>query len=126
MYFLVVGVQIVHCNTSGATCGPMIVLVPLFLGSMDILLMWGSARDTKGVRFGAIALTVVSITVAIGTVGPIIYGTGFLTDYLFFMFYLSWGVIFMSIIEFVVVVFALMSPKDRLDDLRLPNSTRTY
>ena len=126
MYFLVVGVQIVHCFTGGTPCSAMIVLVPLFLGVMDTILIWGSARDTMGVRIGAIALAAVSITVAIDTLAPILYGPRPLTDYLFFMYYLSLGIIFVSIIEFVVVVFDLMSPKDRLDDLRLLNSTRTY
>ncbi len=126
MYFLVVGVQIVHCNTDGVTCGVMIVSVPLFLGVLDSLLIWWSGRDTTGVKFGAIILAIVSIGVAIDTLVPIYHGPGLLTDYLFFLFYLAIAIIVISIVELAVVAFDLASPKESLDDLRFPSSIRTY
>jgi hypothetical protein len=126
IYFFVVGVQLVHCSTEIISCGAMIVLVPLFLGVMDSLLIWASGRDTMGVKFGSISLSIVSIIVAFNTLTPILYGSGPITDYLYFMFYLSFGVIIMSALEIIVVFFDLASPKESLEDLRFSSSTRTY
>ena len=126
IYFFVVGVQVVHCNTEVSSCDVLIVLVPLFLGGMDTLLIWASGRDTVGIRFGSISLSIVSLIVAIDTLAPILYGSGPITDYLILMFYLSFGVIIMSTLEFIVVFFDLASPKESLEDVRLSTSTRTY
>jgi len=79
-----------------------------------------------GVRFGSISLSIVSIIVAFNTLALILYGSGPITDYLYFMFYLSFGVIFMSALEIIVVFFDLASPKESLEDLRFSSSTRTY
>jgi len=126
IYFLVVGVQVVHCNIEVSSCDVLIVLVPLFLGVMDTILIWVSGRDTTGVRFGSISLSIVSIIVAIDTLAPIIYGSGPITDYLYLMFYLSFGVIIMSTFEFILVFFDLASLKESLEDLRVSNSIGTY
>ena len=126
IYFLVVGVQLVHCNTEVTTCGVMLVLVPLIMGVMDSLLIWWSGRDSMGVKFGALSLSIVSAMIAIDTLAPILYSSGPATDYLNFMAYLSLGVIIMSTLEIVVVLFDLFSPKGDLEDLRFSSSTRTY
>lgn len=126
IYFLVVGVQLVHCNTEVISCGVMIVLVPLILGVMDSLLIWLSGRDSIGVKFGALSLSIVSAMVAGDTLAPILYASGPATDYLNFMAYLSLGVIIMSVMELVVVLFDLLSSKGDLEGIRLSTSTRTY
>ncbi|MFW9806215.1 MAG: hypothetical protein ACFFFK_05750 [Candidatus Thorarchaeota archaeon] len=126
MYFLVAGVQFVYCTTEALSCGIMIVLVPLTLGVLDSLLIWQSGRDTMVVRIAALTLSVVSLTVAIDTLAPIYHGPGLINDHLFFMFFLSFGVIIMSTLEFIIVVFDLASGKEELEDLRISTSTRTY
>lgn len=126
IYFLVVGVQLVHCNTEVTSCGVMIVLVPMVLGVMDSLLIWLSGRDSIGVKFGALSLAIVSTMIATDTLAPILYSSGPVTDYLNFMAYLSLGVILMSIMEMVVVLFDLASPKGATEDLRFSSSIRTY
>lgn len=126
IYFLVVGVQLVHCNTEATSCGVMIVLVPLVLGVMDSLLIWLSGRDSIGVKFGALSLSIVSAMVAIDTLVPILYASGPATDYLNFMAYLSLGVIIMSALEIVVLLFDFFSPKGDLEGLKISSSVRTY
>ena len=126
IYFLVVGVQIVHCTTEVTTCGAMIVLVPLILGVLDSILIWISQRDSTSVKFGALVLSIISTMIALDTLMPILYSTGPPSDYLTFMAYLSLGVVLMSAMEIVVVLFDLLSPKGGLEDLRYSSSTRTY
>jgi hypothetical protein len=126
IYFLVVGVQVVHCTTEVATCGAMIILVPLILGVMDSLLIWISGRESMGVLFGGLVLSIISAMVAIDTLAPILYSVGPVTDYMTFMAYLSLGVIIMSAMEIIVLLFALFSPKGNLEELRFSTSTRTY
>jgi hypothetical protein len=126
IYFLVVGVQVVHCNTEVSSCDIMIVLVPLFLGGMDTFLIWVSGRETIGVRLGSISLSVVSLIVAIDTLTLILYGSGPITDYLYFMFFLSFGVIIMSAIELIAALFELAGPKESIEELRISTSERTY
>lgn len=126
IYFLVVGVQLVHCNTEATSCGVMIVLVPLVLGVMDSLMIWLSGRDSMGMKFGAFSLSIVSAMVAIDTLTPILYASGPATDYLIFMASLSLGVVIMSVMELVVLIFDLLNPKGDLEDIRFSMSTRTY
>ncbi|MFX1580019.1 MAG: hypothetical protein ACFFBJ_10260 [Promethearchaeota archaeon] len=126
VYFLVVGVQIVHCSTEAVSCGLGIVLVPLTLGVMDSCLIWFSGRDTMRVKFGALSMSIISTMVAIDTLVPILYTTASVTNYLYFMFFLSFGVALMSALEIIVLWFDLISPKEKLEGPSLSTSTRTY
>jgi hypothetical protein len=126
VYFLVVGVQIVHCSTEAVSCVLGIVLVPLTLGVMDSCLIWFSGRDTMGVKFGALSMSIISTMVAIDTLVPILYTTASVTNYLYFMFFLSFGVALMSALEIIVLWFDLISPKEKLEGPGLSTSIRTY
>ena len=126
VYFLVVGVQIVHCNTDSTSCGIGIVLVPLILGVLDSLVIWLSGRDTLGIKFGSLSLSIISTLVAIDTLVPILYATVTITLYLYLMFYLSFGVILMSVLEILVLLFSLFSHTEVIDEARFTTSTRTY
>jgi len=124
-YFLVSGVQVVYCNTEAPSCGAMIVLVPLFLGAMDSMLIWQSERDSKGVKFLAIVLSLISLSVAIDTLAPI-YHASILTSHMLFMMYLSLIITALSIIEFVIVIYDLISQKEDLEGIKISTSIRTY
>ena len=126
VYFLVVGIQLVHCSTEAVSCEIGIVLVPLTLGVMDSLLIWFSGRDTMKVKLGALSMSIVSTMVAIDTLVPILYTTASVTDYLYFMLFLSFGVVLMSALEIIVLWFDLISPKEKLEGPSLSTSIRTY
>lgn len=124
MYFSVVGIQWIHCTVDGVTCGPMILLVPLILGVIDTLLIWGSGRESVLVKLISIAMSITSITVATITFAPILILTTPLTEYQSFMLYISLAACIISVIELLTVVTDLATPEKK--DVVLEGSVRTY
>jgi len=126
MYFSVVGIQWIHYTTESAVPSILIFLVPLLLGVMDSIMIRLSTRDSVGVKVGALALSIISITIAIDTIAPIAYSSGPLSEYLIFMFCLSLGVISVSAIELLVVIFGFHNSGRDKQDISLPGLVRTY
>jgi hypothetical protein len=124
-YFLVAGVQIVYCSTEVSSCRPMIVLVPLSLGLVDSLLIWQSGKDTLRIKILALLMCVISLTVAINTLVPILYG-GALTAHTQVMLILSLVVIIVSIVEFVIVAYDLASSNQDSENIVFSTSIRSY
>ncbi len=126
MYFSVVGIQWIHYTTESVVPSILIFLVPMLLGTMDSVMIGLSTRDSMGVKFDALGLSIISIVVAIDTIAPIVYFSGPLSEYLTIMFYLSLGVILISVIELTVVILGFYNSMRDDQSISLPGSVRTY
>lgn len=126
MYISLVGIQWIHYMTESVVSTILIFLVPILLGSMDSVMIWLITKDSMGVEFGALGFSIISITVAIDTLAPIVYFSGPLSEYLIIMFYLSLGVILILVIEITVVILGFYNSAQDDSSISLPGSVRTY
>ncbi len=95
------------CKMSSGTCDVMTVLIPLFLLFADMMIIRWSRKPFSDFLTVSILVSIMSNVAAMNTLRPSIYRSIFLNSDEFLMFVLSWGVLLVSFIELMMLIYLI-------------------
>jgi len=129
LYGIAVWVQLsilLVCTLSAGTCDPMTVLVPVFLIFTDMLMITWSRKPFSGFLIVSVVVSIMSLSIAMNTIYPRIILSTFLNLDDFIMVMLGLGVLFVSFIDLLMLIYLTRPQEEQKKDTEWSDTMRTY